>query len=311
MSAERFHLADPAAAMLVVSSQIPDSALSAALLGTERGGHGIRIREDGLVVTVGYLVTEAEQVWLASSDGETSSAYVVAQDHDSGLALLRPTRPIGSAHLVPGSVDQLAVGDPVEVIRSGAEERFRCTLVAKQEFTGRWEYLLDEALFTAPQCAAWAGAALLNRDGELCGVGSLLLEMPLHDQQVISGNMFIPIDLVSQDLDELCTHGQRQRPPRPWLGSLIQEHDEQLVIVGTYPGCPASRAGIEPGDIVVAVNDAPVHHLADLLRSVWKLGAAGVEVPLTVSRSGQVRTCHLQSVDRAAYYHQHTASSWN
>jgi S1-C subfamily serine protease len=311
MSTEAIHPGNPSAALLTVSSQVPERALTAPLLGTERSGHAIRIRADGLALTVGYLVNEAEQIWMTSAEGQAAPAYLVAQDHDSGLALLKPTLPIGSVHLEPGRADRLPVGEPLTVLRSGGEARFECTLTARHEFAGRWEYLIDDALFTAPACDDWSGAALVDRENRLCGIGSLLLEIPGDDLETTRGNMFVPLDLVSPYLDELCRYGQRRRPARPWLGSLIQEHEDQLIVVGTYPDCPASRAGIEPGDVVVSVDGTPARGLANLLRSVWSLGSAGVEVPLTIARDGAMQTCRLRSMDRAAYYHLHAAGTRN
>lgn len=302
---------NPAAAMVSIYSRIPESAISAGLLGTERSGHGIRIRADGLIVTVGYLVIEAEQLWLTSQDGHGSPGYVIAHDYDSGLALIRPTIPIGDEYLSPVSKDELQLGDTLLVTGGNEPDVMTCKLLAKQEFAGRWEYLLDEALFTAPACESWAGTGLIGRAGQLYGIGSLKLELPYVQSRNTEGNMFIPVDLIAPFIDEMCTHGQRNIPAKPWLGSLIQEYDGKLVVVGIYRNCPADRAGIQPGEIVVSVNDEPVTSLAELFRKVWSLGSAGVEVPLTISGAGSIRRCCLQSIDRSTVYQQMHADSLN
>lgn len=303
---------NPAAAMVSIYSQVPENALLAGLLGTERTGHGIRIRSDGLIVTVGYLVMEAEQIWLTSQEGHGSPGYVIAHDHDSGLALVRSTIPLGDDCLEPASKDEIAVGDSLLIINSGDPEIMTCKLIAKQEFAGRWEYLLDEALFTVPSCENWAGAGLINNKGQLYGIGSLRLEIPvLGSDKVAEGNMFIPVDLIAPFLDEMCIHGHRNRPARPWLGSLIQEYEGKLVVVGVYRNCPADLAGVQPGEIIVSVNDEPVTSLAEMFRKVWSLGSAGVEVPLTISNSGSVRRCCLQSIDRTTIYEYQHADSLN
>ena len=312
MSALHKHSIDnPIAAMVTISTRVPENALSAGLLGTERTGHGIRIRPDGLIVTVGYLVIDAEQVWLTSAEGNASSGYVIAQDYDSGLALLRPTISLGEGFLMPVSKDDLVVGDSLQIAGSGEIGIFSRKLIAKQEFAGRWEYLLDEALFMAPACDNWAGAGLINNMGQLYGVGSLLLEIPVDNHKQTECNMFIPVDLIAPYIDEMCVHGQRNIPARPWLGSLIQEYEGKLVVVGVYRNCPADRAGIQPGEVVVSVNDEPVTSLAELFRKVWSLGSAGVEVPLTISGSGSVRRCCLQSIDRSTIYQRQQTESLN
>lgn len=293
---------NPAAAVVSIYSRISENALSAGLLGTERSGHGVRIRADGLIVTAGYLVIECEQLWLTSRDGQSSPGYVIAEDYDSGLALIRPTLPLGEDFLTPVSKDELDVGDPLLIAGGGEADVMSCNLIAKQEFAGRWEYLLEEALFTAPACENWAGAGLIGNKGQLYGVGSLKLEVPMGQHMLSEGNMFIPVDLIAPFLDEMCMHGQRNIPAKPWLGSLIQEYEGKLVVVGIYRDCPADRAGIQPGEVVVSVNDEPVTSLAELLRKVWGLGSAGVEVPLTVSGAGNIRRCCLQSIDRSTVY---------
>ena len=292
----------PSESVVHVQSRVPDKAMTADLLGTERSGSGVRIREDGLIATVGYLVLEAEQIWLKSGDGRGAGAYIVAQDHDSGIALLKPTLPLPGGHLHPGSSSDIAVDERLFVYRNNQTKAFRCSLFARQEFAGRWEYLLDQALFTSPGCNDWAGAALVNQDGELCGVGSLLLELHHDDDDELLGNLFIPIDTVSPYLDEMCEFGQRRRPSRPWLGALIQEYEGKLVVTGVYPGCPAHQAGIKPGDIVLSVDDEPVYTLSGVFRKIWSLGNAGVEVPLLVTSAGNLRQCRLQSCDRSIFY---------
>jgi S1-C subfamily serine protease len=298
-------------AMVTIYSRVPENAMSAGLLGTERTGNGIRIRPDGLIVTVGYLVMEADQVWLTSVEGHGSPGYVLAHDYDSGLALIRPTVPLGDKYLTPACRDELAVGESL-LISCGTETAPRtCRLIAKQEFAGRWEYLLDEALFTLPACDNWAGAGLMNNNGQLYGIGSLLMEVPVGSRKTEEGNMFIPVDLIAPFIDEMCAYGQRNIPARPWLGTLIQEYEGKLVVVGIYRHCPADRAGIQPGEVVVSVNDEPVTGLAEMFRKVWSLGSAGIEVPLTISGPSGLRRCCVQSIDRTSIYAGHRFRSLN
>ena len=293
---------NPNAATVAIQSQVPEDAMTAGILGTSRSGQGVRIRPDGLIVTVGYLVIEAEQVWVTSDDGRGTPAYVIAQDYDSGLALLGTSMPIGEEYLKPGTCMNLSAGDQVLICRHGEEAPGSHKLIAVQEFAGRWEYLLDEALYTAPAIENWAGAALLNEDGEVCAIGSLMLEIPVTAFETTQGNMFIPLELITPWIDELCLHGRRQIPPRPWLGTLIQEYEGKLILVGIYNHCPAHAAGLSPGDIIVAVNDEPVTSLPDMLRKVWSLGSAGIAIPLTITRAGKLLRYVVHSIDRAAYH---------
>ncbi len=297
-----------ATAMVTIQSQVPEQAMTSAILGTERAGSGVRIRDDGLIATVGYLVLEAEQIWITSHSDQGAPAYVIAQDYDSGITLLKPTIPLGDSCLSPGSIETLSPGEEVSICRSGYMAPFPSRLIAKQEFAGRWEYLLDEALFTSPGCDDWAGAALLNQSGQVCGIGSLLMEVPGPADEELMANMFIPVDLVAPFLDEMCQFGQRRAPPKPWLGALIQEYEGKLVVVGVYRGCPADLAGVKPGNIVLSVDDEPVYSLSGMFRKVWSLGSAGVEVPLIVSDAGSLRNCKLKSIDRSVF-HQPTAMS--
>jgi len=303
MSTVQTESTTPIAAMVTISAQIPEQALTAALLGTERTGHGVRIRPDGLIATVGYVVLDAEQIWITAHGGSGSPAYVIAQDFESGIALLKTTMPLGQDYIPPGSMDEISVGNPMRVYRSG-EAVFHCEVVSKREFSGRWEYMLDEALYTTPPCNDWAGAALVNRKGQLCGIGSLLMDIPYATEGAVLGNMFIPIDLVAPYLDEMCEHGRRNKPPRPWLGTFIQEYEGNLIVTGVYRDCPADRAGIKPGDFILSVDDEPVNRLPDLLRKVWSLGSAGIEIPMIVSTSGEMRSCMVKTVDRAVF-HEH------
>ena len=289
-------------AMVFIHSKVPELAMTAEILGTERSGHGVRIRADGLIATVGYLVLEAEHIWIRSQQGKGAPGYIVAQDYDSGITLLKPTLPLEGDYLTPGPSDDLSLDEPLLVYRSGHEEAFPCQLFAREEFAGRWEYLLDYALLTSPGCNDWAGAALVDRYGRLCGVGSLLMELPGESDEELLGNMFIPIDLVSPYLEEMCEHGQRRVPPKPWMGALIQEYEGKLVVTSVYPGCPADQAGIKPGNIVLSVDNEPVYDLSGLFRKVWSLGSAGVEIPMLISSGGDLRHCRLKSIDRSVFY---------
>lgn len=290
-------------ALVSIKTQIPEDAMSAGLLGTERSGHGVRIREDGLIATIGYVVHEAESVWIGARNGTVVPGFVVGYDFDSGFGLVKPTLPLDGSTMPLGSAASLKVGDRVLVAGSGAsEDVVEAQVVAKQEFAGRWEYLIDEAVFTAPIHDSWSGAALIDEGGRLCGLGSLIIQNFDVGGIATTVNMFVPIELLEPIIDEICQHGRRSAPPRPWLGLLVQEDgDDQLTIFGVYRNCPADRAGLKPGDVILRIDDRPVHGLGDMFRRIWDLGSAGVEVPISVLRDTETLDTVVESTDRASF----------
>lgn len=293
----------PLDVMVSIRTIVPDDAMSAGLLGTERSGHGARIREDGLVATIGYIVHEAESIWIGSRHGGMVPGFVVGYDFESGFGLVKPSMPLEGPVAALGSADMLAAGDAVRIASAGNEaELADAHVVAKQEFAGRWEYLLDEAIFTAPAREHWSGSGLFDLKDRLCGLGSLAIQGFETGSAIETVNMFVPIDLLLPIIDDMCDYGRRLAPPKPWLGMLVHEdQDEQLTIVGIYRDCPADRAGLKPGDVIVSVADQPVSGLANMFRSVWKLGQAGVEVPLGVLRESEVLDKVVRSDDRAVF----------
>ena len=295
-------------ALVSLRSQVPDDAMSAGLLGTERTGHGVRLREDGLIVTVGYLIHEAEEIWIASGDGRAAPAFVVGNDFQSGLALIKPMMPFPGPVIETGDARALRVGDEVRIAGSGEADPqvIEAQVVAKEEFAGRWEYVLDEAIFTAPPHGSWSGAALLNTDGRLCGVGSLVIQGFEVKQARHNVNMFVPIDLLIPVIDEICERGRRSTPLRPWLGMLVHDENDQLTVVGVYRNCPADKAGLRPGDVILRVGDQPVRSLAHMFRTVWGLGDAGVEVPLLLVRDSQTQEAIIRSAERGEFMRKGT-----
>jgi S1-C subfamily serine protease len=293
-------------AMVSITAHIPEDAMSAGLLGTERVGHGVRIREDGLIATIGYVVHEAENVWVGTRT-TVVPGVVVGYDFDSGFALVKPTLPLHGPCMEIGSADLLSVGDSVSVMSSGGTDQvIESYIVAKQEFAGRWEYVLDQALFTSPAHESWSGAALVDSEGRLCGLGSLVIQGFEVKGGVNTVNMFVPIDLLVPIVDELLEHGRRLAPPRPWLGMLVHDDQHDLTVVGVYRNCPADKAGLRPGDVIIGIDDEPVAGLANMFRRVWSLGSAGVEVPLNVLRNAERMELTVRSGDRAGFQRKGT-----
>jgi len=274
---------------------MPADAFTAETLGTERAGHGVVIRSDGLILTIGYLITEADEIWIHFADGRAVPGHALAYDQATGFGLVQALARIDMPALSLGSSGPLKLGDDVVIGAAGGRKRsVAAKVVGKQEFAGYWEYVLDEAIFTSPAHPNWGGTALIGPEGDLLGIGSLQLEA--NGGKDI--NMIVPIDLVKPILDDLLMHGRPMGPVRPWLGFYVADADDKLVVMGLASKGPAQRARIESGDLVLAVNGVNVGGLADLFRKIWAMGSAGVEVPMTLSRDGQRYDVAVKSSDR-------------
>jgi S1-C subfamily serine protease len=293
----RFDLEAALDAVVLIRAEIPEDAFTAQILGTERLGNGVVIR-DGLVLTIGYLITEATAIWLSTNRGTAVAGFPLAYDQASGFGLVQPLGPLDAPALPRGSSASCGVGDEVVVAgHGGAGHALKARIFAKREFAGYWEYVLDEALFTAPAHPNWGGAALIDGSGKLLGIGSLLVQEQLGGKQV-QGNMMVPIDLLEAILEDLLRLGRANRPPRPWLGIYATETEGQVVVAGLASGGPADRAGLQVGDVLLDVAGARPQGLADLFRRVWSLGAAGIEVPFSVRREGDTLRLAVRSADR-------------
>ena len=288
-------------AVVLVRAEVPADGYTASNLGTERGGYGVVIREDGLVLTIGYLINEASQIWLTTNRGAVVAGYRVGYDQATGFGLIQPLGKLDAPHLPRGLAADVKVGDSAFVIgHGGAEHALKTRIIGKREFAGYWEYVLDEALFTAPAHPQWGGAALLDAQGNLIGIGSLLVQQEVNGESV-HVNMFVPIDLLNPILDAMLQTGRSQHPPHPWLGMSTQDPEGKLVVSKLSPGAPAQRAGVRVGDMVLGVGAQRVHGLAEFFRTVWQLGPAGVEVPLILARGGDVLHITVKSADRADF----------
>jgi S1-C subfamily serine protease len=285
-------------AVVGIKADVPEDAFTAETLGTERVGNGVLIRSSGLVLTIGYLITEAEAIWLNLSDGRVMPGHALAYDQQTGFGLVQ-VLDRGELPAIPlGNSGKSRIGDPVVVAAAGGRSRaVAAHIVTKQEFAGYWEYLLDEAIFTAPSHPNWGGTAVIGAHGELIGIGSLQVQQPSEGRPVFF-NMIVPIDLLKPILDDLLKHGRPSHPARPWLGFYATEVQDKVLVAGLASGAPARRAGLATGDLVLAVAGDEVTSLAGMYRRIWSLGPAGVEVPLLVYREGRTLQIRVPSSDR-------------
>ena len=281
-------------------SIVPPDAFTADTLGAERAGNGVLI-DDGLVLTIGYLITEADTVWLHLGDGHVVQGHALGFDSETGLGLVQALGKIDLPTLTIGSSKAVEVGERVVVGGAGGRTRSLAgRIAAKQEFAGYWEYVLDEAIFTYPAHPNWGGTALIAANGQLAGIGSLQLERAREGKNEHL-NMVVPIDLLKPILDDMRKFGRVNRPVRPWLGVYSTEIEDRVVVVGIAPKGPAARAEIKTGDVVVAVKGERVSTLGGFYRKVWALGQAGVEVPLTLYRDGVTFDVRVNSSDRTKF----------
>jgi S1-C subfamily serine protease len=274
-------------------------ARSRQTLGAEREGSGIVIDSSGLILTIGYLIQEAQTVEVAASDGNMMHANVVAYDYSTGFGLLRAIKAPAVKPISFGDSARLAASEPVLIV--GFDGVAPAFVVSRREFAGHWEYLLDDAIFTAPATVNWQGAALINKEGKLLGVGSLVVGDAVGGRAQIPGNMFVPIDLLKPILGELIAQGKVGGRVRPWIGVNTQDLQGKLMVIRVSPDSPAERAGLAAGDIIVGVRGEQVQGQADFYRKIWASGAASTEIALDVVKGTEIRRVPVKSVDRATY----------
>jgi S1-C subfamily serine protease len=277
---------------------VPGDAFTAETLGTERAGNGVLIR-DGVVLTIGYLITEAQTIWIHLADGRAIQGHVLAYDQETGFGLVQALARLNLPPLPIGLSKAAKLGDAVVVAGAGGRKHsVVARIVSKQEFAGNWEYVLDEAIFTEPAHPFWGGTAMIGARGDLLGVGSLQVQQVIDRSTPQLLNMIVPIDILKPILEDLLTLGRPNRPPRPWLGVNATEVDDKIVIARVSTAGPSSRANLRTGDVVLAVAGNEVSDLAGFFRQVWSLGKAGVEVPLTIYRDGRTLEARVTSGDR-------------
>ena len=277
---------------------VPD-ARSRNTLGDERDGTGIVIDSSGLILTIGYLVQEAESVNVSAADGRAMPASVIAYDFSTGFGLLRAVKPPAVKPISFGDSATVPEREPVLIV--GFDGVAPAFVVSRRPFVGYWEYLLDEAIYTAPATVNWQGAALINKEGKLLGVGSLVVGDAIGGRGQVPGNMFVPIDLLKPILGDLIAQGKTSSKPRPWLGVNTQDMQGKLLVTRVSPDSPADQAGLANGDIIVGIRGEQVKSHTDFYRKLWATGDAGADIVLDVLKGTEVRKLEVHSMDREKY----------
>lgn len=297
-----YDLAARVRAVFTLHAKVPADAFTAQHLGVQREGNAVLIDEDGLALTIGYLVTEATTVSLVDHTGAAKAAEVVGYDQATGYGLVRLTEPVDARPIPLGRAADAPTGAAMTVVAGGGVDyAMAVRLLSKREFAGYWEYLLDEALFTSPPHPHWSGAALLSPEGKLTAIGSLYVQDAMSSEKSPAGNMFVPVDMLGDIVQELASTGKTAREPRPWLGMFVTEADGALVIAGMVESGPAARSNLKLGDAVLGVGGEDVSDLAEFYRAVWARGPAGASIRLNVLRDGRLRDISVRSGDRGSY----------
>ncbi len=283
-----------------VESAVVPNGRTVAYLGDTRSGSGVML-DQYTVLTIGYLLLEADEVDLTGASGRVFPASVAAYDHASGLGLIRSALPLDGISIRFGDSANIAESEYLLSMGAGDDEPTEVVVVSRRQFTGSWEYMLDKAIYTFPPVENWSGSALTNKRGELVGIGSLMVDTVSESQPGIAGNMFVPIDLLKPILADLKSTGKRRGPPQPWLGLSTEMVDNNLVAVRVSPDGPADSAGVEPGDQILQVASQEVRDQPSFYRHLWQAGSAGDAITLTVSRNGRKLEFSVQAVDRMTY----------
>ncbi|MGD9946074.1 MAG: S1C family serine protease [Burkholderiaceae bacterium] len=283
-----------------INSEIVADGQTVGSLGPRRSGSGVIIAPD-TVLTIGYLLMEAEQVEVVTASGKRIPASVAGYDHQSGFGLVRTVVPLDGRVVELGDSDSISEQQKVLTLGHGEPEATELMVLSRKQFAGSWEYLIERPIFTFPPVNNWSGAALMTPDGKLIGIGSLIVNDAAGSQRGVPGNLFVPVNLIKPILGELMAQGKRTAPAQPWLGVATEQVRGHLIVVRVTPDSPADSAGLSAGDIILSVNGEKVSGQADFYKNLWRTGPAGTTVPLRVLKDGDVRDVPVRSMDRMEF----------
>ncbi len=293
--------ADVHDAVVKLSIRVVEGGRTAATLGAERDGTGIVIDPSGLVLTIGYLVLEAESILVVTRSGQVFPATVVGFDHASGFGLVRAPGYGGRFVRLGDSATLRELTTVCVAAHNGAGGSSLAAVVARRRFTGWWEYMIDDAIFTAPPRYEHSGAALLDADGRLVGIASLWVSDAMDIGAAFPGNMFVPVDLLKPLLGDLVATGRRRGPARPWLGVYSEQQEGHVIVSRVLPDSPASQAGMKRGDIILGVGGQSIGGQSDFYERLWASGEAGADITLHVVQNKTVKHFIVRSADRLDY----------
>jgi serine protease Do len=284
-----------------INANIPSEAKTAASLGIKREGNGVAIDEKH-ILTIGYIVIEAETIDIGLANGRRLPARLVAYDHTTGFGLIKSVIPLKMNPLPLGDSDNITSDETLLILPSADRGAGSVvTSVSRRPFTGWWEYFLKSPIYTVPANPLWAGAPIINKNGEVLGIGSLFVS-EASPGIPSPGNMSVPVNLLKPILKDLITKGRRTSNVQPYLGVSADDSSDQIIVTRVSAGSPAFKAGIRPQDVIMTVNGYSVSKLRSFYERVWASGDAGVTVRLGVSREGVLQEFSVTTVDRLDYF---------
>jgi len=286
-----------------ISSVAVDNARSLATLGKERSGSGIVIDKEGHILTIGYLVIEADTIEITLANGDTYPGKVVGYDHATGFAILKSIVPKKLFPVDLGESEKIKENDVLYILPHLDEGPGSPTkLVSRRPFAGSWEYFLEKPIYTYPFNPHWQGTPLLNEKGQLLGIGSLFIRDSIAEGINSPGNLFVPIELLKPILKDLINEGKRKTKLNPWMGLTPDDSSGKISITRVSKDGPAEAAGIKAGDVLLSVNNKEVKTMQDFYKTAWSLGGPGTKIPINIQREDKNINLIINSIDRMDFF---------
>jgi len=285
-----------------IDSIIPPEARTAQSLGTVRGGNGVVI-DDKHILTIGYIVVEAETITITLPDGKKFPGELIGYDHTTGFGILRTIIQSDLTPLKIGDSDQLTKEDFLYVLPYLTEGRPSAVkMVSRRSFAGWWEYFLDKPIYTYPANSSFAGSALINEYGEVLGIGSLYVGDAAATGISSPGNMFVPINDLKPILDDLIENGRRTKDIKPYMGLTSSDNTGEVKITRVNDNGPAAKAGFSVNDTILAVNNEKINNIEDFYKVVWSFGGPGTKLQFDIERNQKKLNIELTTMDRNDFF---------
>jgi serine protease Do len=285
-----------------IDSIVPADARTANSLGTIRGGNGIVI-DDKHILTIGYIVVEAETITITLPNGGVVPAELAGYDHTTGFGILKTILPSKLTPLQIGNSDKLNKEDLLYVLpylTEGAPSAVK--MVSRRSFTGWWEYFLDKPIYTHPMNTSFAGSALINEFGELLGIGSLYVSDAAAEGVPMPGNLFVPINDLKPILNDLIVHGKRTADVKPYMGLTSNDDTGKVMVTRVNDDGPAAKAGFKENDIILRVNKINIQDTEKFYKIVWSQGGPGTLLDFEIERNNQIISLKLTTMDRNDFF---------